>query len=309
MTFRVLIKTLLKIITTWFIIVSLSFFLFLAFNPDLAASSLHANRVTVTAAAIKAEKERLGLDKPILNQYGDWLLHLFRGDLGTSYTQKEPVTQLILEALPNTLLLMIITVILMSLIIYIYARVLIGFIEHWLEKCMRVVYLIFSSFPAFWLGLILLSVFAANLGWFPISSIDITPLSLVLPVLTMTSIYIGSYVRLVRQEILDNQKRSYMSYYRYNGFQENYYHRFLLKNSLTSTFSSLSISLPKLLAGSVIVETLFNFPGMGSLCITAITERDFPLIEGYICIMTILFLILNAICQAYHHHFNARENL
>lgn len=88
MTFRVLIKTLLKIIITWFIIVSLSFFLFLAFNPDLAASSLHANRVTVTAAAIKAEKERLGLDKPILNQYGDWLLHLFRGDLGTSYTQR-----------------------------------------------------------------------------------------------------------------------------------------------------------------------------------------------------------------------------
>ncbi|MFS1663832.1 ABC transporter permease [Streptococcus sp. zg-JUN1979] len=302
-------KTLLRLVVMWFVIVTLSFFLFVAANPNLAISSLHANRIAVSAKAIASEKVRLGLDKPLFSQYVTWLARLCHGDLGTSYVQKESVTKLIAEVLPNTLLLTILTLILIAVIVWLYAKVFLSLKDHWLERTLRFGLLTFSSLPSFWLGLILLTLFAARLGWFPIASLEVTPSSLILPLLTMTAMYLGTYIRLIRRELLSNQEKDYMLYYRYSGMSRRYQKARLLRNSLTSTLSSLSISFPKLLAGSVIVETLFSFPGMGSLCITAIEDRDFPLIEGYICIMTALFLVLNAICQAYHQRFNMREKL
>lgn len=298
----------LKLFVTWFLVTSLSFFIFLATNPDLAVSSLHANRVSVTAAAIVAEKERLGLDKPILDQYVTWLQDLFQGNLGESYVQRESVSTLILQALPNTLILALASLLVLSLLIYLYAKLLMAYQNHPLERLIRLLLLLISSLPSFWLGLILLTIFGSSLGLFSGLTTFFNPLTLILPVITLTSIYLGSYIRLVRNEILANQGKDYVAYYRYAGFDKSFIDRMVLKNSLSSTFVSLSISIPKMIAGSVIVETLFNWQGMGYLCVTAIRDRDFPLIQGYICVMTLLFLILNGICQAYNRWYYKKEH-
>jgi nickel transport system permease protein len=292
-----LLKRILKVIITWLAVVFITFSVFLIANPNLAASVLRSNNIYTTNSAILSEKAKLGLNQPIVVQFWRWLVKFIRGDFGRSYAQHDSVLNLILQALPYTITLTILTVILIALVVYGYSLILIKYEDRLVEKWLRIIILGISSIPSFWLGLILLIIFAVNLNMFGLSTRFGDPTSFVLPVVTMSALYIGSYLRIIRVEVLDNKKRAYIRYYRYQGFDSKYISKMIVRNSMSSVLISVGISLAKLLAGSAVVETLFNCPGMGYLCVNAIINRDFPVIQGYVAIMALIFLVLNEIIQ------------
>lgn len=296
-------KRIVKDILTWLCIVATAHFVFLKTNPRLAEASLHANNVAVTPHSVMVERARLGLDEPWWRQFTNWLANAFQGNLGQSYVQHESVTHLIARSLPNTLILAASTLLLLGLITYAYACYAVKTKQDWREKGLRLILLSGSAIPSFWLGLILLTVFAMNLAIFPISTGRFSLLGLVLPTITLAAAYIGTYVRLIRNELLQLQDQDYIRYYRYQGLSSRRLSQIMIHNAMSSLLVSLSISIPKILAGSAIVETLFSWPGMGYMCVTAISDRDFPVIQGYIAVMAIVFLVFAELCWVLNRRF------
>lgn len=287
----------LKIIGAWLLIVTIVYFLFAWSNPNLASIVLRVNNITPTANAIQAEIQRLGLDKPLIERFFHWLAQALRGDFGISFTTHESVSDMILHALPNTLALAICALVLIVVTIVLYRWLAIRFQNTMGERLARLVVFLLNAIPAFWLGLIFIALFAVRLNWFPVNGNDSLS-SLVLPTLTLAAMYCGSYARLIRTEILKNKETEYLRYYQLRGFSTSYCQRKLFKNSLQSVLVSLSMSLPKIIAGSAVVETVFGWPGMGQLCVTAISNRDLPVLEGYVAIMTLIFLVCDVLFKA-----------
>lgn len=287
----------LKIISSWLFIVTTVYFLFAWSNPNIASIVLRVNNITPTANAIKAETQRLGLDQPLLERFFHWLAQALHGDFGLSFTTHESVSAMIVHALPNTLALAIYALGLIIVTIVLYGWLAIRFQNTVGERVARLVVFLLNAIPAFWLGLIFIALFAVRLNWFPVNGND-RPSSLVLPTLTLAAMYCGSYARLIRTEILRNKEAEYLRYYQLRGFSSAYCQRKLFKNSLQSVLVSLSMSIPKIIAGSAVVETVFGWPGMGQLCVTAISNRDLPVLEGYVAIMTFIFLACDVLFKA-----------
>ena len=259
-------KRIVKDIIIWLGIVALAHFIFIKTNPHLAEASLHANNEAVTKNSIIAEKARLGLNDPWPKQFSTWLGNAIHGNFGYAiYAIKNPNTH--------------------------------G------EKGIRLFLLSGSAIPSFWLGLILLTIFAMDLTIFPISSDHFSFFGLVLPTITLAAAYIGSYIRLMRRELLQLRRKEYIRYYRYQGLSEQRLSHIMIRNAMSSLLVSLSVSIPKILAGSAVVETLFSWPGMGYMCITAINDRDFPVIQGYIAVMAVVFLVFNELCWFLNQRF------
>lgn len=286
-----------KIILSWFLIVSVIYFLFALSNPNIATVVLRVHNITPTPNAIRAETARLGLDEPLIERYVHWLQNALRGDFGTSFTTNESVSQMILEALPNTVLLAVCALIVIVVIIILYGFLAIYLQNSVSEKIARMIVFILNAMPPFWLGLMLIALFAVHLNWLPVNGND-GWLSLILPTMTLAAMYCGTYARLIRNEIIQNKEASYLNYYALRGFSWHYQQRRLFINSLRSVLVSLSISIPKILAGSAVVETVFGWPGMGQLCVMAISNRDLPVLEGYVAIMTFIFLICDVVFKA-----------
>lgn len=296
-------KRIVKDIIIWLGIVALAHFIFMKTNPHLAEASLHANNEAVTKNSIIAEKARLGLNDPWPKQFSTWLENAVHGNFGQSYVQHEDVMRLIGHALPNTIVLALATIVLIGLVIYGYAIYAIKNPNTHGEKGIRLFLLSGSAIPSFWLGLILLTIFAMDLAIFPISSDHFSFLGLVLPTITLAAAYIGSYIRLMRRELLQLRRKEYIRYYRYQGLSEQRLSHIMIRNAMSSLLVSLSVSIPKILAGSAVVETLFSWPGMGYMCITAINDRDFPVIQGYIAVMAVVFLVFNELCWFLNQRF------
>ena len=146
--------------------------------------------------------------------------------------------------------------------------------------------------PSFWVGLLLIWIFSVKLNLFPTSGME-RPSSIVLPAITLALAYISTYVRLIRNNMVQNKHENYVYYARIRGLKESTIIKHIFKNSLQTSITALGMSIPKLIAGTVIVENIFAWPGVGRLCVTAIYNRDFPIIQAYILLMAVLFVICN----------------
>lgn len=277
------------------ILTGISFLSFVIINlspSDPAEVALRVNEITVTEEAAQQMREELGLDKPFFERYTTWLKDCLKGDFGNSYVNKKPVAKEIVEALPATLKLSGVSLAI-TIIISVIAGVLCAVYEGSIgDKITRGIIFLGTAMPSFWVGLLLMWLFSVKLNLFPTSGME-TANSVVLPAITLSLAYISTYVRLIRNNMVKNKKENYVLYARVRGLKESTIIKHVFKNSLQSSITALGMSIPKLIAGTVVIENIFAWPGIGRLCVNAIYNRDYPIIQAYILIMAILFVVCN----------------
>lgn len=277
------------------IVIGISFlsFVLINLNPsDPAEVALRVNDVIATEQAVAEKRLELGLDKPFMERYLDWIFGSFHGDFGTSFITKEPVLAEMKNAIAATLLLVAVALI-MIMVVSITVSIFCVIYENSIgDRLIRAVVFIGEAMPSFWIGILLIWFFSVKLGLFPIGGME-TPSSVVLPALTLSLGYISMYVRLIRNNMVQNKSESYVFYARVRGLKKRVILKHILKNSLLSTITAIGMSIPKLIAGAVVVENIFAWPGVGRLCVTAIFNHDYPIIQAYILIMAVLFVVFN----------------
>lgn len=247
----------------------------------------------VSPKKIAELQRQWGLDKPVYVQYFYWLLHVFRGDFGTSIATGQKVITLIQARLPYTLLLAGSSLIL-QYIIAIPLGLLAAYRENSRFDNMVVVStIILWSIPTFWLGILLILLFSIKLKILPVSGYSGFN-SIILPIMTATLPYLASTLRLTRSEVLEVLREKYVITAYAKGLNTKKVLIFhVLRNALIPVTVMFFLSLPWLIGGSVIIESIFAWPGMGRLLWKAISTQDFPVVQGIIFIIAILTVISN----------------
>ena len=238
-------------------------------------------------------RAQLGLDRPWPAQYLRWLGRAVQGDLGISIAAKRPVTELIREQLPFTVRLT-----LTALSIGTVWGVLLGVVaavkqNTWVDRLITFTSLFWFSMPNFWLGLMLILVFGLWLRWTPISGARGSA-ALILPALTMALPQMGSLARLVRTEMLEVLHDEYIRTAHAKGVHPVWvFYRHALRNALIPVAVLIFLGLPWLLGGAIVIETIFAWPGMGRLMYQALTQKDFPVVQGLLLLIALATVLTN----------------
>ena len=234
--------------------------------------------------------ELLGLDKPLYQQYAIFLKGAIRGDLGDSVKEKRPVVEIILERLPATLMLGV-AALALSLIIGVPLGILSAVKrDSIVDQFTKLIALIGQAAPPFWLGIVLMFFFAVKLGWTPPYGKEEWN-SILLPALTLGWYYAAANLRLVRSAMLDVLDSEYIKLARAKGASEKAVilkHAF--RNALIPPLTFAGITLGALVTGSLVVETVFAWPGLGRLAIEALFSFDYPLLQGVVITFTLLYI-------------------
>ena len=149
-----------------------------------------------------------------------------------------------------------------------------------------------SALPNFWAALLLMWLFSLTLGWLPTNGMR-TPESVILPAVSLSLAYVGTYVRLIRTEMLRTAESDWVMFARARGLSEGRISLHMMLNSLRGTVTALGMSIPKLVAGTFVIENIFAWPGIGRLCVSAIFNRDLPVIIAYVLVMAVFFILFN----------------
>ena len=238
-------------------------------------------------------RTKLGLDRPLLQQYASFARGVVRGDLGTSLRTNQPVTGIILERMPATLELAVsamVVAILFSIPLGIIAAVGKGtYVDH----AATTVSLIGISMPTFWLGPLLAIVFSVWLGWFPVSGRG-TVANLVLPAVTLGAPLAAILARMTRASVLEELRELYVTAARARGVSAAravFAHAF--RNSLIPIVTVIGLQFGAVLTGAVITETIFAWPGVGRLLVQSISARDYPAVQGCILLIAVTYVSMN----------------
>jgi peptide/nickel transport system permease protein len=245
-------------------------------------------------AADKAELRReLGLDRPLAVQYGDFLLGLARGDLGTSFRSREPVSREILSRFPATMLLACASLAVALLIAFPLGIAAAMRPRSWIDLLCGTSAMLGLSMPNFVIGPLLVLLFSIRLGVFPVSGHGGWR-HLVLPALTLGSGMSAILMRMLRSSLLEEIRQDYVRTAVAKGMPETRaIVRHALPNALIPVVTTLGLQFGALLAGSVITETLFSWPGIGRLMVQAIDARDYPLVQGCVLFVALLTVAVN----------------
>ena len=257
---------------------------------------------TLTRAQIRQMEENLGLNRPLHEQYVDWLSRVVRGDLGRSLNHSKPVSSLIAQRLPNTLLLGV-TALLLSLLIGVPLGVISAVKRNsWVDYLGTFITLLTLSVPAFWLGIVFIIVFAVELQWLPsggmrtIGKESLWDLAkhLVLPAIVASGFTMANLARYTRASVLEVLAQDYVRTARGKGLSETrVLVRHVLRNALIPIVTVLGLSLPQMVAGAAITETVFAWPGMGWLGVEAAANSDYPLILGITLVVAATVIFAN----------------
>lgn len=292
------------------ILFGISFIAFLLINlapSDPAEVALRLNEIMPTPDAIESMREELGLNKPFWNRYFTWLYNVFHLDFGRSFIHRDRlVWDEMLRSLVPTVVLAI-----SSFIFTLIVSVILGvscaiFANSVFDHIVRIIIFLGTAMPSYWLGLLFIWLFANYLDLLPTNGYG-TWQNLILPTLTLSFVYISTYVRFIRNNMLENMHNYSVFYARSRGLKErSIILKHVLVNSLHTTITALGMTIPQLIAGSFVVEYIFSWPGLGRLCIAAIMNRDYPVIQAYILIMAILFVVCNFIVDVVHQLLDPR---
>ncbi len=245
------------------------------------------------AADREAMRAALGLDRPLLERWGLFYIDLAQGDLGDSLVRRQPVAQLIMQRLPATLQLAgaaFLLVLMMALPLGILAARHKG---RGLDRVAQGFALIGVSIPNFWLGPLLVLFFSIQLGWTPVSG-NLEPGSLLLPAITLGLSMAAITTRMVRSSLLEIESQPFLRTARCKGLSETKVMlRHSLPNAMLPVITVLGLQLGSLLAGAVITEVVFAWPGIGSLLIDAIRQRDYPVVQGVVLFIALSYVLAN----------------
>jgi peptide/nickel transport system permease protein len=257
------------------------------------------------ASPADAERIRasLGLDRPYLVRFGEWFFRVLQGDLGTSIFTSLPVTQLIAQRIEPTLSLMVLTLILAVSIAVPLGVVAAWKAGTWVDRAV-VGFAVFGfSVPVFVIGYLLAYTFALKLDWLPVQGY--TPLAqgigpwiknLILPAITLGTVYIALIARITRATMLDVLQQDYIRTARSKGVAQNsilFLHA--LKNAAVPIITIIGIGVALLIGGAVVTESVFAIPGLGRLTLDAILRRDYPVIQGVVLIFSFVYVLVNLV--------------
>lgn len=263
--------------------------------------------IVVSQEEIAALKAELGLDQPFFMQYLSWLGRALQGNLGLSFMAKLPVTEVLFERLPGTIVLSLASLLMMlvfSIPAGIYSAVKRDSIFDFIVRG----WTFFGvSVPGFWMGLMLLFIFGLKLDLVPIVGGDISFETLILPSLTLAISMSAKYTRQVRTAILEELHQDYVIGARARGMSESHIlWKEVLPNALLPLITLLGLSLGNLLGGAAVVETVFSWPGLGRLVIEAITYRDFQLVQGAVVWMALMYMVINLVVDISYNYLDPR---
>jgi len=304
------VRRLLQLIPILFAITFLSFAMMRIAGSDVVEQKMENTSGAVSQQQMYAAREELGLDKPFLVQYFVWLGNLLRGDMGNSYVCGKPVFATFVSKLPATLLLTV-TSILLTVVISIPLGILAAVRQNRVtDYIVRVMSFIGNSLPNFFVSLLLMYFFSIRLGWFPVISKGITLQSVALPSFTLAIAMSAKYLRQVRATILDELSKDYVMGAKARGvrFSTTMLHS-VLKASLVTIITLLTLSIGSLLGGTAIVESIFMWDGVGKMAVDAINMRDYPVIQAYVMWMAIIYVVVNLVTDLSYRFLDPRIRL
>ncbi|MCQ6559949.1 nickel/cobalt ABC transporter permease [Paenibacillus mendelii] len=294
-------------LTPLLVVISFLTFVLNGLSPmDPAEVVLHAQGVpTITDELIAATRAELGMDRPLLIRYGDWLLASLQLDFGDSFITGKPVWSLLGPALLNTMKLTLVSslfIVVLSIALGVVCALKEG---KWLDLSVRGVSFLLTSMPAYWLAALMVWYFAVKLDLLPTSGMD-TAGSYVLPVAVIVIGYAGIYFRVIRSSMLSNLNEDYVLYGRACGMSERKLTLYVLRNSLQVAVSVFGLAIPIILGSTVVVENIFAWPGLGTLTVNSILGRDFPVIQAYVLVLAVAFVLFNTVSDVMNAAMNPR---
>lgn len=303
-------KRLLQLIPILFAITFLSFAMMRIAGSDAVEQKMENTGAVVSQEVVDAAREELGLDKPFLTQYIVWLGGLLRGDMGTSYISGKPVFSTFVSKLPATLLLTLV-----SIALTIFISIPLGILSavkqnRFTDYIIRFCSFLGNSMPNFFVALLLMYFFAIRLGWFPVIANGTSLQSVAMPSLTLAIAMSAKYLRQVRAAVLDELSKDYVAGAKARGVKFSVtLWKSVMKASLVTILTLLTLSIGSLLGGTAIVESIFLWDGVGKMAVDAINMRDYPIIQAYVMWMAIIYVAVNLITDLSYRVLDPRIRL
>ncbi len=310
---KTILKRILQSIPTLFIVITITFVLtrMIPGNPALTMLGPQAPKESVEQL-----EQELGLDKSKGEQYIMYLKQILSGDFGRSYSYNQSVVELIMERVPNTLVIT-----LTSLFIALILGMIVGIVSavrqySILDYIFMVLALIGVSMPIFWMGLMLVLLFSVNLGWLPAMGMgdpangmwDVLS-HMILPCFCLATIPMATFARITRSSMLEVVNSDSVKALRARGLKEGVViWKHALKNALPPIVTVLGLQLATAFTGAILTESIFSWPGMGTMIVSAIDNRDYALIQGVVLFTAIVFVAINLIVDVVYTIINPKVN-
>lgn len=300
-----------RLLTSLLVLFGVSVFTFLMLHL-VPGDPVHALAGKMISSPEKLEELRheMGLDKPLPLQYWDYLTKILRGDFGTSLKNNRPVWDSIMEQLPSTFMLTVVSLIFSTIFGLIIGAL--GALNRgsFLDEMLSVSSIVGISVPPFFLALLLILFLSIRLNWLPSTAKTSDPRSIILPALTLGIGEAAWLARIVRSSIVEELDQQYRKTAQSKGLTEKqvlWGH--VLRNAMIPIITAVGLQFVYLMAGSVLVESIFARQGIGRLAMTAIQNRDFPLIQGTVTVISVIYVIINTITDILYAIVDPRVRL
>lgn len=286
--------------------VSIAVFVMVRLVPGDPVQLMFTNQPLPSPERLEEIRHQLGLDLPIWKQYLNYLTGVLQGDFGQSIRSRQPVFEEIVQRLPNTLRLTF-----ASLAVAITVGILAGVLSavykgRWIDKVSMVVSILGISIPGFWFGLMIMLLFGVRLEWLPVSGATSWK-HLVMPAITLGLISSAIIARLTRASMLDALGQDYVRTARAKGLRgRTVVTRHALRNAFIPVVTIIGLQIGGLLSGAFIIETVFAYPGVGQLAVTALQARDFPVIQGIVLMVAAIYVCVNLLADLVYGFLDPR---
>lgn len=308
---KMILKRLFQLIPVMLIVVTIVFVItrLMPGNPAIIILGPQAS-----VADVEKLNQELGLDKSIPEQYIRYISDVLRGDLGKSYRYNQPVMDLILQKIPNTLILAVASIVL-ALLIGIPMGIISAIKQYTaFDYFAMFTALVGVSVPSFWLGLLLLLLFSVNLGWLPAmgmgslnNGLGDVLLHLLLPAVCLSTGSMANFARITRSSMLNVLSQDYIKALRSKGIKESrVIIKHALKNALPPIITVIGMRFSTLMGGAIMVETIFTWPGMGKLIVDAIGNMDYSVIQGCVLFLAIMYVAVNLLVDIIYLYLNPK---
>lgn len=285
-------------------------FLLLYIAPgDPAQRKLTAQGIAVSEQVLEQTREEMGLNRPFLVRYGEWLLGVLHGDFGASYRDGMPVLPKLMRCMGKTLALSA-SSLLLALVIAVPLGVLTAARhDRFLDHLIRLLTFVGNAMPNFLLCVLLMYALCIRVDLFPVVARG-TVQGLALPALVLAIPMASRFIRQIRAEVLEELGKPYVAGALARGVAlRTVLLRDVLRNTLSSVLTLVGLSVGTLMGGSVVVETIFRWPGVGKLVMDSITARDFPVIQGFVLLMAVIYVVVNLLTDLSYHALDPRVAL
>lgn len=284
-----------QMIIVLFVLSTITFILMKLTPGDPVDKILHLDVANVSSEQIEATKQKLGLDQPVVIQYIQWLGQIVQLNFGTSYQTGEPVINELIYYTPPTAFIAILTIIIVFIVAVPLGIIAAKYYHTWIDTLIRTVTSFTVSIPSFFLGTLLIYVFAQKLNLLPSSGLD-SLAGYVLPVIALSIGMSAYYVRLMRSNLVELYQSKEVEAARLRGMSERYIlWKDLFKPAILPVVTVLGMSIGSLIGGTVVIENLFSIPGIGHFLVDSIRARDYPVVQGAVLMIGFLVVLANTI--------------